>query len=58
MTAEQWAEVFRAGADAVPGTAILREEGLPAGVLYGAAALKRALDAMEAKALEIAGRPS
>ena len=55
MTAEQWAEVFRAGADAISGIAMLREEGLPSD-LYGAAAVRRALEAMEAKALEIARR--
>lgn len=46
MTAEQWAEVFRAGWDAIPG------KNEPA-----ANALALALHAMELKAREISERP-
>ena len=55
MNPAEWAEVFQAGAEAVSGIGMLREEGLPP-ELYGAAAVRRALEAMELKALQIAGR--
>lgn len=55
MRAGELAEVFRAGAEAVSGIAMLREEGLPS-ELYGPAAVRRSLEAMEAKATEIEDR--
>jgi hypothetical protein len=55
MDADQWAEVFEAGANAVSGIDMLREEALPES-LYGVAAVKRALEAMEQKAREISER--
>jgi hypothetical protein len=55
MTADQWAEVFGAGAGAVSALDMLRDGSLPAS-LYGPAAISRALAAMSAKCAEIAAR--
>lgn len=55
MTAEEWAEVFEAGFKAISGIGMQREEALPES-LYGAAAIARALDAMNLKCREIAAR--
>jgi hypothetical protein len=55
VTPGELAEVFRAGAEAVSGIAMLRDEELPS-ELYGPAAVRRALEAMGAKAAEIEAR--
>jgi hypothetical protein len=55
VTPAEWAEVFHAGAHAISGIDMLRQPGLPP-ELYGAAAVKRALEAMELKCEQIAGR--
>lgn len=55
MTPQELAAVFQAGAEAVSGIGMLREEELPS-ELYGPAAVRRALEAMAAKAGDTGGK--